>query len=155
MNLTSTHKFSIRDGKKILTTTTIQKLLAWIIFSLLTLFPFFLIIIKSNLTGIDVDIVALFGHGELLLISTTLCAIALSELFGVASKSLVVYLIGGISFFIILISSSLYASISLIEFKEIDVNFVVSISFVLFMVSVITSSLSILFQAKREIFNDN
>jgi hypothetical protein len=56
--------------------TTTQKFLGWIMFSvLLALLPFLFGIINLISQGINVDIVGLFGRGELFLISTTLCAL--------------------------------------------------------------------------------
>jgi hypothetical protein len=124
--------------------TTTQKLFSWLIFSvLLALLPFILGIINLSSRGINVDIVTLLGRGELLLISTTLCAIALGELFSIAKKSLVVQLAGGMSFIIISISSSLYAHL-LMRGDEMISHNVVFMSIGLFVLSVITSSVCII-----------
>ena len=96
----------------------IVRLTRWLVFSILfALFPFFFNMIDGILIGSDVSTTSLFGNGQLFLISTTLCAVAVGELLGVSSTKSTIFgniaatFASGFAILIILLASYCYASI--------------------------------------------
>ena len=91
----------------------------------------------------------LFGQGELLLVSTSLCAVAIGELFGITTDSIAKNLASGGSLILIAVASFYYAMVSTMG-DNLDHKAIIIISVVVFMLSVIASSFCILLTETRE-----
>jgi hypothetical protein len=126
------------------TNVVIIKLIGWIVFSVcFAMLPFLFNLINDFSRGIDVTLVSLFGDGQLLLVSTTLCAVAVGELFGVAStKSIATHLLGGLTIILIAITSFYYANVSTGD-ESLRHDIVANLSLWSFIASVFISSLII------------
>jgi len=123
----------------------IVKLIRWILFSIcFALLPFLFNFISEISRGANVSMVSLFGDGQLLLVSTTLCAVAVGELFGIAStKSIITHLAGGATIILISVTSFYYANVS-VGGEDLRHDIVASLSLWLFCASTFISSCCIL-----------
>lgn len=129
------------------------KLQRWLYFSVsVALLPIIFNILGWIITqGFTVDFVKILGDGDLFLISTTLCAVALGELLEVAAipktiPAATTRALGAAYIIIIAVSSFIYSFVSIGEFfssgtRIVKHDIVAHISFWVFIVSVITSSI--------------
>ena len=117
------------------------KLVRWLIFSVtFAIIPFIFKIASGMIRGIPFNWESLLGGGELFIVSSTLCAVAVGELFGSASKkNFLQIILGGIGILIIALASFAYADVSFGK-GELLLNRVMWISCVLFISSILTSS---------------
>ncbi len=132
------------------------KLTRWWIFSILfALIPFlFKILVVLSMKHHDEQperglLVFLFGQGELLLVSTSLCAVAIGEVFGITTDSIAKNLASGGALFLIAVASFYYAMVSTMGDK-LTPPAIIIISAVIFFFSVITSSFCILLTETQE-----
>lgn len=122
-----------------------NKLVTWVLFSVVfALLPFLVNYLLGISRGEKITLELLFGRGEILLASITLCGIALGELFEVASSPVATppaftKFIGLCSLLIIIISSLYYANVSF-GGTDLKREIVATVSLWLFIFSVITSS---------------
>jgi hypothetical protein len=132
------------------------KLTRWWIFSVLfALMPFLfkiliILSLEEHLSKVNSFInfmMFLFGQGDLLLISTALCAVAIGEVFGVTTDSITKNVASGGSLILIAVASFYYAIISVMGEKLSD-NAIILTSIGIFILSVISSSFCILITAE-------
>ncbi|MEN8219826.1 MAG: hypothetical protein ABFS56_26450 [Pseudomonadota bacterium] len=124
----------------------------WIIFSVVfALLPFLFKILSEISRGHEISLEMLFGRGELLLVSVTLCAVAVGELFEITPiQSIATLIAGGSAIIIIAITSFYYANIS-VGGEDLKIDMVIWMSISLFLCSVVVSSACIIIASTREI----
>ncbi len=117
------------------------KLIRWLIFSVtFAMLPFVFKIGSGMIRGFSFNWEFLLGNGELFIVSSTLCAVAVGELFGSSSKKTFLQIIlGGMGILIIALASFAYADVSFGK-GELLINRVMLISSVLFISSILVSS---------------
>lgn len=148
----SSQKKSSRDILAFIGNIVVTKLASWLFFSvILGGIPFAFIYIFTLMKGKSINLEILFGHGELCLISTTLCAIAVGEFLSIAVTrqistpkiKIFIYAVVACCVAIIALASSTYGMI-LVSEGNLKINAIVSTSIWLFGFSVFMSSLSII-----------
>ncbi|HIE00033.1 MAG TPA: hypothetical protein EYP59_07050 [Thiotrichaceae bacterium] len=87
------------------------------------------------------------GHGELLLVMTTLNAVAIGELFGVPSNSITMHIVGWCTVLLMALSAGYYAHVSMMS-DQLNINTVTNISLTMFLITVITTCSCMLFLEK-------
>lgn len=126
----------------------LNRIFIWIFFSVLVaLTPLVFQTIFFSINGNSYDLFDLVGQGELLLISTALCATSIGELFNNYSHGYYLNTLkiisSGLTLLILLISAfafSVISSLDILHQNNINKEIIVSLSFYIFSFSVIVST---------------
>ncbi|MEM6635548.1 MAG: hypothetical protein AAF667_06615 [Pseudomonadota bacterium] len=120
-----------------------EKLSRWLIFSVaISLVPLIFAAISLASRGSSVELIAVIGNGELLIISTSMCAAAVGELFGAGQKyKYVQVILGGLAVLLLMLSALNFADIAAVRAAGSNVVSEVlrSTSIVIFLASVVVS----------------
>ena len=123
-----------------------KKIVQWLFFSVvIATSPIIFNLFKSLGRGEELSMSLLIGRGELLLISSAICAAAIGELFGSSEGNILAKLIIGGSCLILLILSAMWfadISAAIYSSEYINTDRVSTLSLIFFILSIITSGLS-------------
>ncbi|MFZ5911684.1 MAG: hypothetical protein ACOYYU_16855 [Chloroflexota bacterium] len=141
-SLASSH---VEDFQEYNRREVLNKLVKWVIFSVIvSLLPLFINLLLLYLNGIYLTIAYFSPHGELLLISVTICAIAIGDVIGTGKKYLALKLLAaGGCVLILIFSSSIFAILSLgsiIPENSATASAITDFSLITFLFSLLTSS---------------
>jgi len=126
--------------------TRLLRVIRWVFFSIIFgLFPFVLkaLVVMSG-DHKPLTLAMFIGHGELLLIITTLNAVAVGELFGVPSNSIAIHIVGWCTVLLMALSAGYYAHVSVMN-EKLNVDIITNISLIMFLMTVVTTCSCMLF----------
>ncbi len=126
--------------------TRLLRVIRWVFFSIIFgLFPFVLkaLVVMSG-DHQPLTLAMFIGHGELLLIITTLNAVAVGELFGVPSNSIAIHIVGWCTVLLMALSAGYYAHVSVMN-EKLNVDIITNISLIMFLMTVVTTCSCMLF----------